>query len=86
MSRYYTRSDHDFRHFVAPGAPNWREPQVGALGALLAHWVGAADSDSPMALATAYRLLRSILNVAVVDGALAAAYRSDARRSDGRIR
>jgi superfamily II DNA or RNA helicase len=36
--RYYERGERGFRLFMAPGRPAWRHPQLGALGALLAHW------------------------------------------------
>jgi len=35
---YYRGSNASFTLFEAPGRPAWRPPQLGALGALTAHW------------------------------------------------
>jgi superfamily II DNA or RNA helicase len=52
MSGHYKRSDHGFRYFVAPGLPRWREPQVGALSALLAHWSVHDEAPALLSLPT----------------------------------
>lgn len=47
MAGYYDSDAHGFQLFSAVGSPAWREPQLAALGAVLAQW-SLAGSEHPL--------------------------------------
>lgn len=70
-SRHYQSRSNGFRLFLQPGQPAWRLPQLGALGALTAHW------SLPMAEPALVALPTGVGKTAV---ALAAPYLVTAKR------
>lgn len=47
MAGYYESEERGFQLFSAPGNPAWREPQLAALGAVIAQW-SLAGSEAPL--------------------------------------
>lgn len=48
----YTRHSAGFRLYASPTVPSWRRPQLGALGAVLAHWSVRPDIPATVAIPT----------------------------------
>ncbi|WP_133799473.1 DEAD/DEAH box helicase [Kribbella caucasensis] len=75
MADHYSAEAASFRLFSRPGVPSWREAQLGALGALLAHWsihdsqaalVAIPTGSGKSAIATAVPYLLRARRVLVV--------------------
>lgn len=51
-SKAYYHGTSGFRLYVSPLVPRWRNPQLGSLGAVLAHWSTKSDIPATIAIPT----------------------------------